>query len=184
MRTPGAASWRAAVPAMMSLLAGCLFLVSFVPVAQACGMTDPAAPTPSQRQDVEMETAIGVYIATAGVIAIGAPIAAEMLDETGRFPLLGTLGISLATGFGGMLLALAASAAQRGDAVCGGGAELYPEHVLLFDLIPFALAGAPTLIAWNLSGASTELQEPASRLSLGALADPRRGAALVARLEF
>jgi hypothetical protein len=138
---------------------------------------------PRHREGVELETAFAVYATTAGVTALATPLAAWALDERDEFPLFATLGISIASGFGGWLIASLASVPLNDVNGCGLS-ELYPERVALLDLVPLSLAGAPTLIAWSLSDASTQPVSPRARLSIGALADPRDHVLVVARLEL
>lgn len=131
-----------------------------------------------------MGAAVGIYIATAGVTALAAPITAWALDARGEFPFWPALGGSLAGGFAGVLLATVASGALTEANDPCGSSELYPERVVLLDLIPLSLAAAPTLIAWSLSDASTDARASGARLSIGALADPRQHVVVVARLDL
>jgi len=158
-------------------------LTSVPPSAHACGAIGPDDPVPDNRNDVELYDAFVIYGVTAGVTALAMPITAWALDERDAFPLLVTMGISLVSGFGGFMIASAASVPLKEANTCGPS-ELYPERVVLLDLLPLSLAAAPTFIAWSLSDASTDPEAPSARLSIGALADPRDHVLLLARLEL
>ncbi|MDH5673559.1 MAG: hypothetical protein OEZ06_15500 [Myxococcales bacterium] len=156
--------------------------VSWTSPARACGPLGPGETPPEVRDDVSMETAGAVYLASAAVMAIGAPVTAFALDDSGRFPLLPTLGVSLLTGLGGWMAAMALSASHD-DNPCGPG-DLYEEHVVLYDLFPLAFAAAPTPIAWTLSEASFQDAAPRAQLGLGAVVEPRRGGLVFVRLQL
>jgi hypothetical protein len=166
-------------------IACCVTWLAMTPSARACGGTGPDDPVPRYRDHVELGTAVGIYAATAGIMAIAAPTTAWALDQRDEFPLGPTLGVSVATGLVGFAIASLASIGPTQANECGAS-ELYAERVALLDLVPFALAGAPTLIAWSLSDASidAEVGAKAARLGLAASASPRGHVVVLARLEL